>query len=1582
MAADNRSCSALFKRAEQLRRWEESETNRTPTSEKPRKVNFSDGCIFLAACSAGDKQEVLRLLENGADIDTANVDGLTALHAACIDDNLDMVEFLVDQGAGVNQGDMEGWTPLHATASCGFNSIAKFLIDRGADLSLVNNDGDLAIDIADSDEMENLLQEEIDHREIDCDMAREQEERKMMEDAKIWLASGKVEDVPHYKTGANALHVAAAKGYIEVMRMLLQAGANINSQDFDGWTPLHAAAHWGQRQAVDVLCEHSADMSIRNCVGQTCIDVADQNLLGLLKNLKAQYDAKKTVKRRKLSPPHRDHSKKPERNTDEKKNKVNKENASISPIILPSTPAIKRTVPNQTRVDESEAQSWRRVVPARTKPPLEDKNQKEEVSRTISSPVKIDNKETEDSQDVTLRRAQSLGKGESVLLVKRERLKAQSCPALTQWQDGVGNGGGGGLGDKIGGGHEDTQSFTSSMSSISQSQKNPSPLSSSRLSSSTTNLPTTSNLCSYISTVPSLTTVTTTSHTLSSSNHPTIFTHHPPLTTSLSTSSIPASMPLTVTSSTVSSSSSSSSSSTSNKGLQSSSTGSLAPTVGTNTTTNKDPRLLARSASLKERIQRNHVDSMVRVPVMSEPVTSTAHNANTSPPARTVGSNVTTLTSNGGLTTLPPPPPPPPPPKTAPTLNLSTDPSVQQLPNPALSPTSALPTSTSSPSPSPSPSTSAVGQPLTPSKMMSPGSVIKNFFKSFVPPSRDEESETQRKAHAKMVRSTRRSTQGVTLEDLKSAEQFIKNKQTPTTSSPETRDNLTTTTATTTTPTLSSSSISSPSINSISTTTPLHCTTTTSTTTTTTIASRPKPESPTKTDEEDRRPSWRMKLDESDKSKFSLEDVRAKEKQTAQPDTTEEDAQSVTAPLRKKNTNEKADENERNSQQTREGTQAAIQRRKRPKRRSTGVVHVDMDEIDPDKKSQRHQVDDDGGEDEEDDDSVSELAGNRDKDQNDDDTEEEEEEDEDEEDEEEEEEDDDVKVVIVKVNTIKNETERINRRNKVLQEKNERRRKIEELKKEIEKKALEKKAAGDKDRNNNRRSNEYKARVKSKLNEKLEEVERWYAMKKAAEEAARKKKEEEEEKEKEEEEETQVKGEGKEKEEVEEERTIEEEEEKRSKIASKEAARKEVEKWYLKKKEAEKAQEAREEKKEVESRTKKEGEEKNTKVIEKREEKRHKREEEKKEQEKLEEEKRRKKEQERLEEEKRLEEQEAVWKKKKKDDVKKMATEEAEKEFEKRRKKKVKKELDKKMKAEEKNKDPEELEAAKRKKDEASGRTSEIEGSASVGQQKPPETPGTPTLDVEALLAQYYEEEVEKIRKENAEKERKRREKWEAIRRRDEEEEEAERAKRELEASLAQNSAAVGEPSPAAGGGGGVGVFWMDEEHGQAPGSGTQKGFEDQSVSDRCDVTKGSSTTSLGTSVNSRPSSRASSIGPENGDIDYKKLYEEQLGENKRLLERLRISDTDLQEARTTLDNNNKKNNTRLALAEADKREKRALERKLSEMEEELKQLQKLKAENEKLKAENRALTRVVSKLTNSATTNLGNLASAANAAK
>ena len=80
--ADENKTSAIFKRHEQLKRWEESDTNRCPDTvqNKPRKVKFQDGCVFLAACSSGDRDEVKRLLDRGADINTANIDGLTALH--------------------------------------------------------------------------------------------------------------------------------------------------------------------------------------------------------------------------------------------------------------------------------------------------------------------------------------------------------------------------------------------------------------------------------------------------------------------------------------------------------------------------------------------------------------------------------------------------------------------------------------------------------------------------------------------------------------------------------------------------------------------------------------------------------------------------------------------------------------------------------------------------------------------------------------------------------------------------------------------------------------------------------------------------------------------------------------------------------------------------------------------------------------------------------------------------------------------------------------------------------------------------------------------------------------------------------------------------------------------------------------------------------------------------------------------------------------------------------------------------------------------------------------------------------------
>ncbi|XP_052711104.1 protein phosphatase 1 regulatory subunit 12A-like isoform X12 [Crassostrea angulata] len=298
MADDSKQTSALLKRHEQLKRWNESDTNRAADTprDKPRKVKFQDGCVFLAACSSGDTEEVARLLRRGADINTANVDGLTALHQACIDDNQSMVEFLVENGADVDVCDNEGWTPLHATASCGFTEIARYLLEQKANVAAVNNDGDLAIDICEDKEMRKILQEEMDNQGVDADAARSEEENQMLQDANKWLNNKSVKEKKHPKTGATALHVAAAKGYTKVMSILLKAGADVNSQDYDGWTPLHAAAHWGQEETCKLLVEHMCDMQLKNNAGQTPYDVADSEVLKLLEELERKQASQKDLK--------------------------------------------------------------------------------------------------------------------------------------------------------------------------------------------------------------------------------------------------------------------------------------------------------------------------------------------------------------------------------------------------------------------------------------------------------------------------------------------------------------------------------------------------------------------------------------------------------------------------------------------------------------------------------------------------------------------------------------------------------------------------------------------------------------------------------------------------------------------------------------------------------------------------------------------------------------------------------------------------------------------------------------------------------------------------------------------------------------------------------------------------------------------------------------------------------------------------------------------------------------------------------------------------------------------------------------
>ncbi|XP_057625506.1 protein phosphatase 1 regulatory subunit 12B isoform X3 [Chionomys nivalis] len=114
----------------------------------------------------------------------------------------------------------------------------------------------------------------------------------------------------------------------------------------------------------------------------------------------------------------------------------------------------------------------------------------------------------------------------------------------------------------------------------------------------------------------------------------------------------------------------------------------------------------------------------------------------------------------------------------------------------------------------------------------------------------------------------------------------------------------------------------------------------------------------------------------------------------------------------------------------------------------------------------------------------------------------------------------------------------------------------------------------------------------------------------------------------------------------------------------------------------------------------------------------------------------------------------------------------------------------------------------------------------------------------------------------------------------------------------------------------------------------------------------------------------------EDTNRDYKKLYESALTENQKLKTKLQEAQLELADVKSKLEKmaqqKQEKSSDRSSVLEMEKRERRALERKMSEMEEEmknlhqLKQIQTLKQMNEQLQAENRALTRVVARLSKS----------------
>lgn len=76
------------------------------------------------------------------------------------------------------------------------------------------------------------------------------------------------------KDGKTPLHSAALGGQLEAARLLIKKGANINARDEYDFTPLHIAAFVGQLEIARLLIEKSADVNARDDSGKTPLDRA------------------------------------------------------------------------------------------------------------------------------------------------------------------------------------------------------------------------------------------------------------------------------------------------------------------------------------------------------------------------------------------------------------------------------------------------------------------------------------------------------------------------------------------------------------------------------------------------------------------------------------------------------------------------------------------------------------------------------------------------------------------------------------------------------------------------------------------------------------------------------------------------------------------------------------------------------------------------------------------------------------------------------------------------------------------------------------------------------------------------------------------------------------------------------------------------------------------------------------------------------------------------------------------------------------------------------------------------------------
>ena len=182
-----------------------------------------------------DRARIRTLLQQRVDVNTPQIDGMTALHWATYQDDLETEELLVRAGAKVNAANRYGVTPLSLACTNGNGAMVELLLKAGADPNLALPGGETPLMTA----------------------AR----AGKLGPVKSLVIRGATVDSRDERRGQTALMWAAAEGHAEIVKELIEAGADFRLRLASGFTPLLFAVREGRIDVVRVLLKAGADVN-------------------------------------------------------------------------------------------------------------------------------------------------------------------------------------------------------------------------------------------------------------------------------------------------------------------------------------------------------------------------------------------------------------------------------------------------------------------------------------------------------------------------------------------------------------------------------------------------------------------------------------------------------------------------------------------------------------------------------------------------------------------------------------------------------------------------------------------------------------------------------------------------------------------------------------------------------------------------------------------------------------------------------------------------------------------------------------------------------------------------------------------------------------------------------------------------------------------------------------------------------------------------------------------------------------------------------------------------------------------------